>query len=57
MFPNEDPRTLMSILVWLLENKNRHSMIGKASREIYKNEFSENIMEQRLSLIINELLR
>lgn len=57
VFPNEDPRTLMSILVWLLENKNRHSMIGKASREIYKNEFSENIMEQRLSLIINELLR
>ncbi len=57
VFPNEDSKTLMVILVWMLENKNRHSMIGKASREIYKSEFSENIMEQRLSLIINELLR
>lgn len=55
VFPNENVDVLMKILVWLLDNKDKCTLIGKNSREIYDDEFSERIMEKNLSKILHEM--
>lgn len=55
VFPNEDISTLKGILIWLLDNREQCVMLGKASRKIYEEEFSEEIMEKRLKKVLEEL--
>lgn len=52
VFHREDVHELMEILMWLIDNKDKHIEIGKSSRKIYDEEFSEEIMEQRLKTIL-----
>lgn len=54
IFPNENADALMKILMWLLDNKDKRTMIGKNSRKIYDDEFSERVMEKRLGEILHE---
>mgnify|MGYP002510827389 CR=1 FL=1 len=56
IFPNEDVDMLMEILIWLINNKSRRTIIGKASRKIYEDEFSEEIMQQRIKGILSEVI-
>lgn len=55
VFPSEDAGALMRILIWLLNNKDKYTMIGKASRKIYDDEFSEEVMEKQLGVILHEI--
>lgn len=55
VIPNEDSNKLMKILMWLLDNREQCTLIGKASRKIYENEFSEKIMERELNKILKEV--
>ena len=55
VFPNENAEILKEILIWLLENRDQCAAIGKASRKIYEEEFSEKVMEKNLNRILSEL--
>lgn len=55
VFPNENVDALMKILMWLLNNEDKYTMIGKASRRIYEDEFSEGAMEKQLRAIFHEI--
>lgn len=55
VFPNEDVETLMEILIWILDNRDKCTVIGKISRKVYEEEFSEEVMERELSKVLKEL--
>lgn len=55
VFPNEDVSALMEIIKWLLANGEEKERIGRAARKIYEKEFSEEVMEEKLKIILNEL--
>lgn len=55
VFSNEGIEELSKILMWLLDNRDQCALIGKLSRNIYQEEFSEEVMRNRLSGILEEL--
>lgn len=55
VFPNEDAETLTEILIWILDHRDKCTVIGQISREVYKEEFSEEVMERELSKILKGL--
>lgn len=55
VFSNENTELLMQVLLWLLEHKSERVRIGKQSRKIYENEFSEKVMEKQLEIILGDI--
>lgn len=52
VFPCGDVDELQRILMWLIDNRDKSTGIGMASRKIFDQEFSESVMEQRLRAIL-----
>lgn len=55
VFPSENVEMLSEILLKCLSDKEAVSLMGKRSRKIYQNYFSEEAMQQNLQSIIEEI--